>query len=96
MISSYINAEIFNMSPFPHHKTSYEKKCSLTKPCSSIKVTHIPGFITIKTYANVAVSPMGIRRKHFHGFCTDTGSKSLKEIKTEAAVKERLQAKKRN
>lgn len=65
------------MDQFPHYKTDYEKKGCLTKPCSTIKVTHIPGFITIKTYANVAVSPMGIRGKDFPGFCTGAGSKSI-------------------
>ena len=70
-----------------------KKRSSLTKPCSTIKVTHIPGFITIKTYANVAVGPMGITRKHFYALCTDASSKSLKGIQTGAAVKERYKQK---
>jgi len=36
-----------------------KEKCRLTKRCSAIKVTHIPGFITIRKCANVAASLMG-------------------------------------
>lgn len=61
---------MFQTDAFWHYKMCYggEKKERLTKPCGTIKVTHIPGFITIKTYANVTVSPMGIIKKYFTGF----------------------------
>lgn len=48
---------MFKMAHFPYYKICCEKKKHrLTKPCSTIKVTHILGFITVKTYANVAVT----------------------------------------
>lgn len=56
---------MFKMDPFPHYKTCHEKTRSLTNPCGTIKVTHISGFITTKTYANVAVSPMGVKEESF-------------------------------
>lgn len=62
-------------SHFLHYKTRYEKMCSLTKPCSTIKVTHIQGFVTIETYANVAVGPVGTREDGAPR--GDAGSKSL-------------------
>lgn len=76
---------IFKWTTF-HITKRVMKKCHLTKPCSTIKVTHIPGFITVETYANVAVGHMGICRKHFTAFGTDAGSKSFDEIKTEMEI----------
>lgn len=69
------------------------KSCCLTKPCSTIKVTHIPGFVTIQTYANVPLDPMGIRGNVFPGFCWDTGSKLQKKSKQKQKLRKKLWAK---
>lgn len=66
---------VCKIDQFPHCKTCYEKRDCLTKACSTIKVTHIPGFITTKTYANVAVSPVGTRGKYMPHFGTGTSRK---------------------
>lgn len=79
-ISLSLKAKFTGSDRCPRYKTWCEKTC-ITKPCSTIKVTHIPGFITIKTYANVAVSPMGTRARYMPRFCTGPSSIINKTIK---------------
>lgn len=79
------------MDRLPHYNTPYKKP--LTKRCSTIKVTHILGFITMKPYANVAVGPMGVRRKGWMLVSAQARAEKYSRGKTGVEVMERHCAK---